>query len=154
MQEYYKICPKCRSRNIKIPPAGLDMKMTKQDYCADCGNIGNFPEMQDKFRKLLFICNANLQRSPTAEEIFKDRYETKSAGVGELARIPVSKELLEWADITFVMEDWMKDEIETRFSGKYAIISLDIPDIFVYMDEKLIVLLKDKVNKALKNRKL
>ena len=31
--------------------------------------------------KILFVCNANLQRSPTAEEIFKHEYDVKSAGI-------------------------------------------------------------------------
>jgi len=31
--------------------------------------------------KLLFICNQNLNRSKTAEELFKGKYNTKSAGL-------------------------------------------------------------------------
>lgn len=39
------ICPKCGSTNIKLPPKGLDIHMTFKDYCQDCNNIGNFPEI-------------------------------------------------------------------------------------------------------------
>ena len=33
--------------------------------------------------KVLFICNQNENRSKTAEELFKNRYKTKSAGAQE-----------------------------------------------------------------------
>ena len=96
--------------------------------------------------KVLFICNANLQRSPTAEEIFKDEFETKSAGVHPQARVQVTKAALEWADIIFVMEDWHKQVTEERFpSIKKKIIVLNIPDQYYYMEPELIDLLKKKV---------
>lgn len=47
-------------------------------------------------KKLLFVCNANLHRSPKAEKIFKDKYKTQSAGVGELAEQQLTSKLLEW----------------------------------------------------------
>jgi hypothetical protein len=47
MKKYLKICPQCGSTNIKIPPAGMDLKMTRQDYCSECGNIGMFPEVEE-----------------------------------------------------------------------------------------------------------
>ena len=52
-----KICPKCGSTNIKIHPAGLDVKMTLQDYCEDCKFWGNFLQVKEseveEFRKEL-----------------------------------------------------------------------------------------------------
>ena len=56
---------------------------------------------------LLFICSSNLDRSPAAEELFNDseRYEAKSAGVGPFAENKVNQELVEWADIIFVMDE-------------------------------------------------
>lgn len=44
---YLKICIQCGSANIKIPPAGMDMEMTKADYCVDCKNMGVFPEVKE-----------------------------------------------------------------------------------------------------------
>jgi predicted protein tyrosine phosphatase len=102
--------------------------------------------------KLLFVCTANQQRSPTAEEIFKDAYETKSVGVSSAARVVLTKAALCWADIVFVMEEWQRKAIAESFPKEYLkkrIIVLDIPDIFNYMDPKLIKLLKDKVPKYL-----
>ncbi|MBR9691529.1 hypothetical protein GOV06_01980 [Candidatus Woesearchaeota archaeon] len=46
-EKYVKICPQCGSTNIKIPPAGMDIKMTQQDYCTDCGFWGMFPEVKE-----------------------------------------------------------------------------------------------------------
>lgn len=43
---YTKICPQCGSLNVKLPKAGLDIRMTIKDMCEDCGNIGNFPEVE------------------------------------------------------------------------------------------------------------
>ena len=102
-------------------------------------------------KKLLFICNANLQRSPTAEKIFKDKYKTKSAGVSELATNSLTSELLEWADIVFVMEDWQREFIAEKFPKLYSkkkIINLDIPDMYYFMDENLIKSLTEKVIKV------
>ena len=96
--------------------------------------------------KVLFICNANLQRSPTAEEIFKDEFETKSAGVHPEARVPVTKAALEWADMIFVMEAWHKQVIQEWFPDiKKRIIVLGIPDQYYNMEPELITLLRKKV---------
>ena len=58
-------------------------------------------------KHLLFICSSNLDRSPAAEELFKDsdKYESKSAGVGPFAEKKVDQDLVEWADIIFVMDE-------------------------------------------------
>ena len=54
-KKYVKVCLHCGSTNTKIPPAGLDIKMTLPDYCAECGNRGIFPEVEiyklNEFRK-------------------------------------------------------------------------------------------------------
>ena len=99
-------------------------------------------------KKLLFVCTLNLQRSPTAEQIFKDKFETKSAGVGENAKQPLTAELLEWADVVFVMEEWQKKAIGDKFPKQYLkkkIINLDISDMYNFMNEELVRVLKEKV---------
>jgi len=99
-------------------------------------------------KKLLFICTLNLQRSPTAEKIFKDKYDTKSAGVDETAKAPLTSSLLEWADVVFVMEDWHRKFISEKFPKEYLkkkIINLDIPDMYYFMNEELVKVLKEKV---------
>ncbi len=44
-KKFIKICPKCGSTNITIPPTGRDIIMTITDYCRDCRNMGIFPEV-------------------------------------------------------------------------------------------------------------
>ena len=63
--------------------------------------------------KVLFICNQNENRSKTAEEIFKDRFETKSAGLYN--ERPVDEKQLSWAELVVVMEDAQRTEISRRF---------------------------------------
>jgi predicted protein tyrosine phosphatase len=101
--------------------------------------------------KLLFVCEANRLRSPTAEAIFSSGYsgiEAKSAGVGKAATVPVSADLLEWADLTFVMEKRHRNIIQSKFKEIYQrkrIICLYIPDDFDFMDPELIDVLKERV---------
>ncbi|KYK26835.1 hypothetical protein AYK26_04585 [Euryarchaeota archaeon SM23-78] len=56
-KKYIKVCPQCGSTITKIPPAGLDIKMTQPDYCNECNNRGIFPEVEEErveeFRKEL-----------------------------------------------------------------------------------------------------
>lgn len=97
--------------------------------------------------KILFICNQNENRSKTAEVLFKDRFETKSAGLYN--EKPVSEKELAWADIIVVMEDGQRAELAKRFPKLYLkkrILSFDIPDVYKYMQPELVKILKDKIN--------
>ena len=100
--------------------------------------------------KVLFICNQNENRSKTAELLFKDKFETKSAGLfnGE----PVTEKQLSWAEVVIVMEDSQRSEIAKRFPKMYMqkrILSLDIPDIYYYNQPELVETLKSKVERAI-----
>lgn len=96
-------------------------------------------------KKVLFICNQNMNRSKAAEQLFKDKFDTKSAG---LYRNPVTEQDLSWADVIMVMEDVQRSEIAKRFPKQYLqkrILSLEIPDSFNYGDQKLNLLLKTRM---------
>ncbi|NCO97520.1 MAG: protein tyrosine phosphatase [Candidatus Aenigmarchaeota archaeon CG15_BIG_FIL_POST_REV_8_21_14_020_37_27] len=100
-------------------------------------------------KKILFVCNSNLNRSPTAEEIFKNdkKISVKSAGFWKGSKNVLTEKLLEWADIIFVMEREQKEEIEKRFPKQFRsklIISLEIPDVYDFMDLELINLIKER----------
>jgi len=88
--------------------------------------------------KLLFICSLGLQRSPTAAEIFKDKYETRSLGIYTASKEEMEK-ALEWADKVFVME-----EEHVKFIN-HKVINLQVKDQYFYGDEELIKILKEKV---------
>lgn len=96
--------------------------------------------------KVLFICNQNENRSKTAEEIFKDRFKTKSAGLYN--ENPVTEKEICWADVIIVMEEDQRSEIARRFPKHYMkkeIICLDIPDVFKFNQPELIDMLKSRV---------
>ena len=98
--------------------------------------------------KVLFVCNQGINRSKTAEKLFKSKYETKSAGLYN--EKPLTKRQLSWADVVVVMEDNQRSEIAKRFPKEYLqkrIISSDIPDIYHYGQPELLKILSDKVDK-------
>jgi predicted protein tyrosine phosphatase len=100
---------------------------------------------------LLFICSRNRRRSPTAEALFSSRegHSVLSAGTSPDANTPVSADLIEWADIVFVMEAVHRRRLNRRFSELLQtkrIIVLGIPDEYDYMDPKLIETVRAKVS--------
>lgn len=97
-------------------------------------------------KKILFICNQNKHRSKTAEEIFKYKFDTKSAGLYNTK--PVTAKELSWADVIMVMDEGQRSEIAKRFPTLYLqkrILSLDVPDVYDYGDSKLIKRLEMKM---------
>ena len=99
-------------------------------------------------RRFLFICSQNRLRSPTAEQIFADRVETQSAGLKNDAENPVTPELLEWAEVVFVMERAHRSKLSQKFKRHLAgkrVVCLEIPDDFDYMAPELIALLEAKL---------
>ncbi|RVT98209.1 protein tyrosine phosphatase [Mucilaginibacter limnophilus] len=95
---------------------------------------------------LLFICSKNQWRSPTAELLFKNHPEhiARSAGTSIKARIKVNQKLVDWADVIFVMERKHKTLLKERFEISIKQINvMDIPDEYLFGDERLIMILKD-----------
>lgn len=65
----------------------------------------------------------------------------------------MSPELLEWADVIFVMERSHRNKLSRKFRAHLKtkrIICLDIPDQFEYMDPALVRLLEAKVGPFLR----
>lgn len=105
---------------------------------------------------LLFVCTQNRLRSPTAEQVFADwpGVETASAGLGNEAAVPVSPELLQWADIVFVMEPAHRTRLAQRFKAhlrRARVVCLGIPDDYDYLQPELVELLKRKVTPFLRS---
>ncbi|MBW2967882.1 phosphotyrosine protein phosphatase [Candidatus Woesearchaeota archaeon] len=100
--------------------------------------------------KLLFICNQNQNRSPTAAALFSESYDTRSAGL--YSAEPVTKEQLEWADTVIVMEEEMRSEIAKRFPNLYLkkrILCLNIPDMYRKDQPELVELIKERMESLL-----
>lgn len=100
-------------------------------------------------KNVLFVCSQNKLRSPTAEQIFAEwpGIEVTSAGLNNDAEEPLTAELVEWADVIFVMEQAHRNRLLKKFkrSLKARLIVLGIPDEYGFMDPVLIRLLKAKV---------
>jgi predicted protein tyrosine phosphatase len=99
---------------------------------------------------LLFVCSENRLRSPTAEEVFSKYPGIHAIGAGTNAdaETPVSGDLIEWADVVFVMEKSHRNKISNKYKellkGK-RLVCLDIPDDYGRMQPELITLLEAKV---------
>ncbi|WP_213982274.1 phosphotyrosine protein phosphatase [Sphingomonas sp. dw_22] len=100
------------------------------------------------------MCSQNRLRSPTAEQVFASHpgIEASSAGTSHDAENPLAGELVEWADIIFVMERTHRIKLRKRFRAvpKHArVICLDIPDDYECMDPELVRVLRAKVERYL-----
>ena len=100
--------------------------------------------------KLLFVCSENRLRSPTAEEVFSEYENVEAIGCGTNSdsETPLSGDLVEWADVVFVMEKSHKNKVAKKYKdllkGK-KLACLDIPDNYERMQPELVRLLENKV---------
>lgn len=106
-------------------------------------------------KRILFVCGRNRARSPTAEQVFANYpgIEVASAGTSRDADAPVTAELLEWADIVFVMENSQRAKLAAQFRSSLRntkVVCVGIPDDFAFMDPTLVSLLKSKIAPLLK----
>lgn len=106
----------------------------------------------ESMKRILFVCSQNKLRSPTAEQIFCEvpGFEVLSAGTNNSAAVPLSVDLVEWADRIFVMEKAHKNKVQKKYrqhlKGK-RVVSLEIPDEYEFMDPDLIRLLKERLGR-------
>ena len=97
---------------------------------------------------VLFVCSANIDRSPTAEKMYKNVpcWQVMSAGILSDAVNPITKELIEWADHLIVMEPKHRDAVPQIDPGSIGkILVLDIEDNFQRNSEQLIKLIEEKM---------
>jgi predicted protein tyrosine phosphatase len=90
-------------------------------------------------QRLLFVCSQNRFRSPTAEAVVTGLadVEAASAGLNHDAVTPLSGDLIEWADIIFVMETTHRNKLQKRFRNQLRgkrVVTLGIPDIYEFME--------------------
>jgi len=99
---------------------------------------------------LLFVCSENRLRSPTAEAVFSQYHGVNAIGAGTNsdAETLVSGDLIEWADVVFVMEKSHRNKITKKYKellkGK-RLVCLDIPDVYECMQPELVKLLEARV---------
>jgi predicted protein tyrosine phosphatase len=101
----------------------------------------------------LFVCYANMDRSPTAEAVCERiaaenglEIEASSAGTSLGANRPVTKQMADLADKIFVMEPHMATELVEEYGQNPAkIVCLNIPDVYVQNDPILVQRLEAKI---------
>ena len=96
--------------------------------------------------RVLFLCRHNRMRSPTAERIFGKRpdLDVRSAGTDSDALARVNTNMLEWADLIFIMDDRQRLSLARRFAGHASLehlICLEIADDYTFMQPELVELL-------------
>lgn len=102
-------------------------------------------------RKVLFVCSAGILRSATCARIYAAEYNTRAAGSEHYALIPVTKELIAWAEtIVFVNQENMhrvsqKFDLDDLAGHGKEIICLNIPDQYEHMDPWLIRIIKEQL---------
>ena len=102
-------------------------------------------------KRVLFICEGNIHRSRTAETLYASTpgIEARSAGLWQFARVQVSEELLEWADVIFVMERGLRRTLKQRFGDSLAgkeLVCLNVPDDYQYMQPELQSVLTERLS--------
>lgn len=101
-------------------------------------------------RNVLFLCSQNKLRSPTAEQVFAEYpgIACSSAGLNHDAENPLTPELLDWAELIFVMEKAQRSKLTARFGDHLhdkRVVCLNIPDNYRFMEPALVALLEKKV---------
>ena len=112
---------------------------------------------QGEYKKVLCVCSGGLLRSPTAAWVLSNppyNFNTRCAGIDDkYALIQVDSLLIEWADEIVCMERKHHKQIEKKFEGhEYLgpkkVICLGLSDDYLYRDESLINVIKERYDEA------
>jgi len=96
--------------------------------------------MNKNIKKYLFVCLGNMDRSPTADTVFREM--AKKRGI----EIKVESAGMDNAYKIFVMESYMKNSLVEDYSqNPKKIFSLNIPDMYERNDPELVAWLKEKL---------
>jgi predicted protein tyrosine phosphatase len=114
---------------------------------------------QGYFDRVLCVCSAGILRSATAAHILAGKpfnCNTRNVGTAGFALIPVTEDLIQWADYIICMESEHEIYIRNKmieWSYNKPIMTLDIEDIYEYRDPKLIKLIKQRYSEKIKELK-
>ena len=100
-------------------------------------------------KRILFVCYANMNRSPTAEELMKSMavergfsvfgegsysrncdYEIMSAGINGDSENPMRQDLWDSFETIVAMDGFVKKLLLRIYKPKKEVLNLNIPDIF------------------------
>ena len=115
------------------------------------GNFGiHSNSFQGDYKRVLTVCSANMLRSPTIAHVLSANpynFNTRSAGTEPYALIPVTEDLLVWADEIVCADTehamWVRNKMMEWMLDK-PIINLEIPDNYEYRNPELIEMIKER----------
>jgi predicted protein tyrosine phosphatase len=110
---------------------------------------------QGDYKRVLTVCSANMLRSPTMAVVLSMPpydYNTRSAGTHSFALVPVTEDLLMWADEVvcadtehaLVIRDKMME-----YQLDKPIVNLRIPDNYEYRNPELILMIRQRYDEIL-----
>lgn len=110
---------------------------------------------QGDYKRVLTVCSANMLRSPTMAVVLSMPpydYNTRSAGTHSFALIPVTEDLLMWAD-EIVCADTehaliIRDKL-MEYQLDKPIVNLRIPDNYEYRNPELIMMIRRRYDEIL-----
>jgi predicted protein tyrosine phosphatase len=102
-------------------------------------------------RKVLFVCQAGMLRSPTAMALACARgMNARACGTHNKALIPMSVNLIQWANQIVYLDRDVEKKAMDKFRGIEGVytksICWDIPDQFDYYEQRLVDLIKPKLD--------
>lgn len=107
-------------------------------------------QYQGNYKRVLTVCSANMLRSPTIAHVLSANpynFNTRSAGTAGFALIPVTEDLLVWADEIVCADTEHALDIRNKlmqYQLDKPVINLGIPDIYEYRNPELIQLIKER----------
>jgi predicted protein tyrosine phosphatase len=135
------------------------MSLTKIDFFKIKGNKMGFGihsnSYQGDYKRVLTVCSANMLRSPTMAHVLASApydYNTRSAGTAHFALIPVTDDLLFWADEIVCADTEHATTINAKLMSlnlDKPIIDLRIPDNYEYRNPELIMIIQKRYDSIL-----
>lgn len=108
---------------------------------------------QGRAHRALFVCSAGLLRSATMANYYaKKGWNTRAAGSAEYALVPVSANLLAWANQIYFVNNENFHAVATKFANTefaekiHKGVVLDIPDQFEYNAPGLIRIIEEQMD--------
>ena len=104
--------------------------------------------------RMLFICTANHDRSPTAEIMYQRHLGLEAKSTGIFKPEKKIRECLSWADVVVVMEDVHETYIREHFTQELAdkpVFVLGIEDRYRFMEDELTGLIEERMEAVLQS---
>ena len=110
---------------------------------------------QGDYKKVLTVCSAGILRSATAAHILASEpynFNTRNVGIASYALIPLSEDLLMWADEIVCMEKEHSSHVQRKMVDWHIpekrIITLNIEDIYEYRNTELVRMITEKYDRS------